>query len=250
MVDQVYPLGEMEKFDLGQIKPWLLRKLGDSNITVELSDDDVRDAVEDALLFYNAQKPIRKTEAWVTPVGVSQHIWITKCVRGVSNITINNPSIRSANPNLESQLLSGSYAYMGIGGAPRMDIEYYEYLRQWVRIANRELSSESDWHLSDDKKSVWIYSPGMNSKVTAELLVDVVDPTLVRPVDMHWFRSYVLALAKQVLGATRSKYSEIPGAGSSIKLDGERLINEGREDQEKLEESLRKTRTDLIPSFG
>ena len=47
-----------------------------------------------------------------------------------------------------------------------------------------------------------------------------------------------MALAKELLGLVRSKFSQIPIPGNSLQLNGADLISQGREDQAKLKEEL------------
>jgi hypothetical protein len=55
----------------------------------------------------------------------------------------------------------------------------------------------------------------------------------------QWIRQYTLALCKELLGLIRSKFDNIPIPNASIKLNGDALIAQGREDKEKLKEQLR-----------
>ena len=53
-----------------------------------------------------------------------------------------------------------------------------------------------------------------------------------------WVYRLSLALAKELLGLVRSKFSQIPIPGNSLQLNGTDLISQGREDQTKLKEEL------------
>lgn len=55
----------------------------------------------------------------------------------------------------------------------------------------------------------------------------------------NWIARMTLALATEVLGRTRRKVSKIPIPGSDVELDGGPLVQESREDQEKLLEGLK-----------
>ena len=247
--DQTFPLEETELLSLSAIKDYAFRRLGGSGTDIELDEEDVKDAVGDALAFYSKHRPLHINESWTSPEDISQHIWTAKHVRGMYDLQMTNLSISGANPNLESQLLSGSFAYYG-AAFPRMDLRFYELQRQWIRIAQRELGSEPTYHLLEDKSAVWIYSPGQSTRCTAELSIDVIRPEDVRRGDIKWFRDYIVCLLKEPLGRIRSKYDQIPGATGMVKLNGDTLLTEYTAGKEKLEEDLKKTRTDLVPSWG
>jgi hypothetical protein len=72
----------------------------------------------------------------------------------------------------------------------------------------------------------------------------------INDVGKQWIRKYTLALAKEMLGAIREKYSQVPIPGSEVSLDGAALRAEAQTEKdmlytqlrEKLEEVSRKTR--------
>tara|TARA_B100000287_G_scaffold77450_1_gene69551 strand:- start:642 stop:1568 length:927 start_codon:yes stop_codon:yes gene_type:complete len=55
----------------------------------------------------------------------------------------------------------------------------------------------------------------------------------------QWIRRYTLALAKELLGIIRSKYSSMPIPNGDVTLDGEALKSEGREEKANLIEELK-----------
>ena len=62
--------------------------------------------------------------------------------------------------------------------------------------------------------------------------------TITQP-GRQWIRQYTLALAKELLGITRSKFDTIPIPNADLKLDGQQLKTEAREDKDKLATSLK-----------
>jgi len=55
----------------------------------------------------------------------------------------------------------------------------------------------------------------------------------------QWIRKYTSALAKELLGIIRSKYSSMPIPDGEVTLDGEGLKTEGREEKQQLLEELK-----------
>ena len=55
----------------------------------------------------------------------------------------------------------------------------------------------------------------------------------------QWIRKYTYALAKELLGIIRSKYSYMPIPDGEVTLDGEALKTEGREEKQQLLEELK-----------
>jgi hypothetical protein len=63
----------------------------------------------------------------------------------------------------------------------------------------------------------------------------------INSIGKNWIFRYTLALAKETLGNVRSKYDNIPIPDQIIKLDGELLRREGKEERELLIKEIRDT---------
>ncbi len=63
--------------------------------------------------------------------------------------------------------------------------------------------------------------------------------TKINDVGKQWIRKYTLALAKEMLGAIREKYSTVPIPGSEVSLDGAALRAEAQTEKDALIEQLR-----------
>lgn len=66
------------------------------------------------------------------------------------------------------------------------------------------------------------------------LLYDDINAGIAR----QWIRQFTLALCKEVLGRVRRKVQTIPIPGHELTLDGDSLLTEGREDQNRIRESF------------
>lgn len=55
----------------------------------------------------------------------------------------------------------------------------------------------------------------------------------------QWIRQYTLALCRELLGLIRSKFETVPIPNAELRLNGEALVTQGREDKEKLTDQLR-----------
>ena len=61
----------------------------------------------------------------------------------------------------------------------------------------------------------------------------------INDVGKQWIRKYTLSLAKEMLGAIREKYSQVPIPGSEVSLDGAALRAEAQTEKDSLIEQLR-----------
>jgi len=57
----------------------------------------------------------------------------------------------------------------------------------------------------------------------------------------QWIRQYTFALCKETLGLVRSKFSSVPIPGSDVQMNGSDLVSQGREDKQRLLDSLSAT---------
>jgi hypothetical protein len=74
---------------------------------------------------------------------------------------------------------------------------------------------------------------------------DFIQYTSINDVGKQWIRKYTLALVKELLGAIREKYSQIPIPGAEISLDGAALRSEAQTEKEALMTQLRETLEEL-----
>ena len=74
---------------------------------------------------------------------------------------------------------------------------------------------------------------------------DFIPYTSINDVGKQWIRKYSLALAKELLGAIREKYSSVPIPGSEISLDGAALRAEAQTEKDALIEQLRENLEEL-----
>ena len=74
---------------------------------------------------------------------------------------------------------------------------------------------------------------------------DFITYTTINDVGKQWIRKYTLALAKELLGAIREKYSSVPIPGAEISLDGAALRAEATTEKEALITQLRENLEEL-----
>ena len=62
--------------------------------------------------------------------------------------------------------------------------------------------------------------------------------TITQP-GRNWIRQLTLALCRETLGLVRSKFKSVPIPNAELTLNGDELVTQGREDQQKLKDQLR-----------
>jgi len=61
----------------------------------------------------------------------------------------------------------------------------------------------------------------------------------INAIGKQWIRRFALAISKEMLGYTRSKFASIPIPGNDISLNGSDLISQGKEEQTALRDELK-----------
>ena len=74
---------------------------------------------------------------------------------------------------------------------------------------------------------------------------DNIPFTTINQPGRQWIRQLTLALARELLGLIRSKFDSIPIPNADLKLNGDALVSQGREDKEKLLDQMKEFLVDL-----
>jgi hypothetical protein len=102
----------------------------------------------------------------------------------------------------------------------------------WVKF----MVQEDAWDEDTDKT---IGAQGINNANT--LPFENIPYENINSIGKQWIRRFALALAKEMLGLVRSKFSSIPIPNESLTLNGDALVTQGKEEQDKLREELKTT---------
>lgn len=102
--------------------------------------------------------------------------------------------------------------------------------KMWVKFTVRR----DAWEEDDDRS---IGSDGVNNMNT--LPFANIPYRNINSIGKQWIRRFALSLSKETLGQIRGKFGTIPIPGESVSLNGEALITQSKEEQDKLREELK-----------
>lgn len=94
------------------------------------------------------------------------------------------------------------------------------------------------YKLADDLNKYSGQTAGSLVNNPGTIHMDEIPYSAFNSAGQRWVRNYSLAVAKEILGRIRSKFSELPIPDATITMDGEALVAEGREEKEQLKEYL------------
>ena len=121
----------------------------------------------------------------------------------------------------------------------------FELVNNQLRIFPAPESSDAgdniyfQYYIKSEKNSVT--RDHTNNKVTdpSNIPYKFITYSEINSTGRQWIRRYTVALAKELLGIIRSKYSSMPLPNGEVSMDGEGLKSEGREEKAQLIEELK-----------
>ena len=98
-----------------------------------------------------------------------------------------------------------------------------------------------DYYVKDDIRDTNNISGSMQGGVSdpSNVPYTFITYSSINASGRQWIRKYTSALAKELLGIIRSKYSAMPIPDAEVTLDGDALKTEGREEKQQLLEELK-----------
>lgn len=223
--------------DEDQLKQWILRRFGAPFLKVEISADQLQDAINDAKRWFSAKKGVKKQavmqvltskNAYLLPDIVDTVIDVAFPVAPLDFSLVFSPFML-----IDEKVPYDTFAAPG-------QIGLYSSLTQtlqYIETAKRILGADPDWRQED--RFLYIFPVPQNSggmiiffksnKFTIEQLNER---------DFNLIQRYALARAKLDIGRIRSKYDGYPTASGSVQLDGDKLLAEAEKELMALDEEI------------
>lgn len=223
--------------DRDQLQEWILRRLGAPMWKIELCDQHIKDAIETAVRWFAAKKGVQQLFPMSIAAGQVEYqldCSIDKVLDVIPEANkLDLSLIFSPFTLLEEKIPYDVFASGGSGGL------YSSYVQslQYIETAKRILSAEFEWTQIND--TLFIAPPPHDSRrmiVWAKINFTVIEILMERDHDL--IKRYALAQAKTDLGWARGKYSDYPAAEGTTSYNWDRLIDDAKEEIEKLEDEI------------
>ena len=124
----------------------------------------------------------------------------------------------------------------------RKSAHTFNIVNNKIQIFPKPTSSYNLWFeyqvVKERREANTIITPNVVSDYS-NIGYNFAEYTKINDVGKQWIRKYTLALAKEMLGAVREKYSTVPIPGSEVSLDGAALRAEAQSEKDALIEQLR-----------
>lgn len=231
-----------------QLKDYVLLMLGAPVIRIEMDEQQLELAVDHALQVYEEYAPREYFTYYVFNTVPGQSVYTLPpdvgFVRNVfykeqPSLFFNAADLGGALP-IEYYYPGGSYASIQ-GGLLDPNTPIYGRAGEWVlykqyeQLYNRLASNIGGWEWVDGYCNIKLYPiPCRCHPVVVHYLQKKYDFKQV----VEAMQVGALALAKIILGRIRGKWTNIPGPQGGMQLDGDKLLQEGREELDKWKENL------------
>jgi len=234
----------VKKYNVKELRDYVRESLGSGLFQVELSDQQIDNAITDSLLAYGKRVPlVGNAMLPISPTTRAYHI-DHPVYYGIFDVQFVTDDVRPA-----------AVFYMGLLGdkVPLNSVmlaEYDSFLR-YRKTMMRATSVSPKWQWDDnDPETLYVYAPVFNLMATYHW--HAPRPlSKVRLEHQDIIRKLTLAHAKVTLGMIRSKFSGVlPSPASNLQLNGTELLAQGREEIDKIEEMLISIQGDIAPTIG
>jgi len=217
------------------IHDYVKRRLGFPTVNVELTPDQINDAVDDTLRSVNHYMFKAEPKVQTECLGSIQ-IGLGDDALGVLSVKALFPM----SENIYTQMNIFELMYRMI--YPRLPLgEWYE-LRMFYSMYQRVRGTEPDWYLDDHNKILWVDCTSGPYDICYIIMhpLSLADFFKGKRAYLQLFLSGVVARAKLTLAQVRGKFSAgVPTPGGTLTTDADALRTQGDNELKAFEDQLR-----------
>ena len=241
---------------LADVRAEINTRLGYSGVAVELCDADYTSVLTNAIRQINRNVPMRGRSALVVSESVKKYRIDDKHpgLRGVTSVQF-----------VDNRLLAHSIdpfdpwyndRFFGVGGDT---IGEYVQTLQYMEMSREVTGADPDWtpgwegrefylyiDIHRPMNCMYIYTWGVTPDDDPDTGIQLLPEGVI-----DWVLDYATASAKIILARIRDKFRGVPQPdGNVLETDASTILEEGREDQTRLMEDIKKRRRPLPPVLG
>ena len=229
---------ELNQFEQ-TIKDFILGRLGHPVVRVELTDFQIKSAIDESItnLDYHAPFWCTQIAAFETSAGVNAYMMpmhiahgLTYCAYKKSLLSIQNMA-GTLEYDFFIKYFQDNFLFSNFA------VSDFYLLQTHLEMIRKILSQEGSWDIINGNILQLYPTPSRNGE-TVILVYRGLDTATMHPYYKNWIQRYALAVAKGILGEVRGKYSSLPSPGGGASLNGAALTQQSEQEKEKLKEEL------------
>jgi hypothetical protein len=226
------------------VQQWILRKLGAPLLRVELVQDDLDDAVEEARRWFSAKKGFKKVGTMGIVAGQVEYP-LDEGIDTILDVTPTNNEVdvaRFIDPmQLVDGLIPASIFGAGLGGAGGYAssggmLSSYAQTVQYLHQARTILGAEFEWEQRE--RSLLVFPARTNGSMIIHYKAATFTVEQLNERDHDLVKRYSLAVAREKLGTVRTKFAQTPGAQDAVTVDGPEQLEKAEREKEALTEEI------------
>lgn len=205
----------LRNYTTDQLKEYILRQLGQPVWNVEVTVQQILDAIQDALQLYSQWVPLRRPQAVQLVKGRFNYLEDVDVGIGIADCSFVEPV------PAPTEIFYGNL----INPAPlfRTGLDEYDIFLRWRKTWMRVTSIQPDWFYDDFQKVLYIYNPIERFQAGIITFWPYANTQSLDFNGSRWVKEYALAKARFTQGDLWSKFSgAIPGPVQNLQLDASR----------------------------
>lgn len=225
-----------------EIRKWVRRKLGLGIVDVELTDEQIDDALLDAKMWFNAVIGQEKaTEIDIPPKG--GEVDVPADCQAVVEVIFERNRSEYLQMFDWADVEMAPIGYGTYYGSPSGSYSYITQWQQYIEQGRKIISVDRDWGYDRAKRKLHIWpidddqrGAGLGNKALIYYLSDDIDLSALHTYEYDLVRKMTLAESMITLGNARSKFLSLPTSGGEQSLNGDALIASGGELRDQINE--------------
>lgn len=223
-----------------EVSDFVKRTLGFPTLCVELDVGHFEDAIGEAEIWLQANLG-QISWADFTCVGAQSEYPVVDDVASVIDVVLPGTDQNLdliINPSAFADTNELPYAYYANSLGGGMASGLYQFM-QYIETTRRVLSADTDWVWDEVRRLIVIRPATKTGPAKYWYVTNSMRYERLTKQQLWLLRRYALAWTKMTLGNIRSKYSELPAAGSRVGLNGGDLIAQAQEEFLTLDEKVK-----------
>lgn len=222
-----------------KIKDYVKAKLGHPVVRVELSDFQLKTCIDEAISKLNYHAPYWTTQYATFEASSGINIYeIPRYILDNLTYVVYKKTLLSIQSQAGTLEFDFFIKYFQDNFLMRdFDIANFYLLQQHLEILRKVLGQEGTFDIINNQY-LQIYPMPVVTPQTVILEFRALDDRTLHPYYRNFIQKFATCCAKKLLGEIRGKFSSLPSPQGGAQLNGERLVLEAINEQDKLEEEL------------
>lgn len=221
------------------IRDFVLARLGHPVVRVELTDFQIKTAIDEAItnLDYHAPFWTIQCASFECSGGVGAYTLPLHIAYNLEYVSYKKTllSIQNMAGTLEFDFFIKYFQDNFVFS--NFQVSDFYLMQQHLEMIRKILSQEGSWDLVNGNVLQLYPTPVLNTQ-TVILVYRALDSYTMHPYYKNWIQRYALAISKGILGEVRGKYKSLPSPGGGANLNGADLVQQSVIEKDKLKEEL------------